>query len=268
MDEIELGLHAEAQRKLIEKLKDVCLEMYTQIICTTHSKEIFDCLPNDARFYVESVKGKTKVTQGISSEFAFTKLSAITGLELDIYVEDEISKSILLTALPAGVRARTTFRVIGSATALARQLAALYVRGENKAVLAIFDGDQKAKENNNLNLARKMAEKVNSDFEEWFKNHTAYLPGETWPEAWLLQKATEALDSLAEFLGADAEQVAEYIEYGLQAGKHNEFHEVAKQLGLEQPQCLQIFTLAIANNFADEFSSIINRINAILDENS
>ena len=35
IDEIELGLHAEAQRKFIDKLKDVCLETHTQVICTT-----------------------------------------------------------------------------------------------------------------------------------------------------------------------------------------------------------------------------------------
>ena len=40
LDEIELGLHSEAQRKLIEQLKKSCLEKHTQIICTTHSKEI------------------------------------------------------------------------------------------------------------------------------------------------------------------------------------------------------------------------------------
>ena len=55
MDEIELGLHAEAQKKFIAKLKDACLENRTQVICTTHSREIFECLPNDARFFVESI---------------------------------------------------------------------------------------------------------------------------------------------------------------------------------------------------------------------
>jgi predicted ATPase len=264
LDEIELGLHAEAQRKFVDKLKDVCLEMHTQVICTTHSKEIFDCLPNDARFYVETIGGKTRVSQGISSEFAFTKLSAITGLEIDIYVEDDVAKAILLAALPASVRARATFTVIGSATALARQLAALYIRGEKKPVLAVFDGDQSVKENDNLDHARRMAEKVKPDFDEWFKAHAVYLPGDTWPEAWLLQKATEATNSLADLLGTEPNDLAEFIEYGLQAGKHNEFHEVAKHLGLEQPQCLQMFTVAIAQQCTAAFIPINKRVETIL----
>lgn len=267
MDEIELGLHAEAQRKFLDKLKDVCLEMHTQVICTTHSKEIFDCLPHDARYYLESVNGKTKVTPGIASEFAFAKLSSIAGLEIDIYVEDDVAKSILTAVLPASVRSRATFTVIGSATALARQLSALYVRGEKKPVLAVFDGDQRAKEQDNIAHARKMAENVRSDFDDWFKSHAVYLPGTTWPEAWLLQKATETLGPLADLLGTAVDDLSEYIEYGLQAGKHNEFHELEKHLGLERAQCLQTFTLAISQEFAHEFGMIEDRVKTILDGN-
>ncbi|MBK5204498.1 MAG: AAA family ATPase [Polaromonas sp.] len=267
MDEIELGLHAEAQKRFIDRLKDVCLETHTQVICTTHSKEIFDCLPNDARFYVESVNNKTRVTQGISSDFAFAKMSATTGTELDIYVEDEVAKSILMTSLPSSIRARSTFTVIGSATALARQLAALYVRGETRPALAIFDGDQRIKEADNLNHARKMAEKVKADFDAWFANHICYLPGDTWPEAWLLQKATTVLDPLSAVVGNTADELAEIIEYGLQAGKHCDFFEMSKHLGLDQHQCLQHFTTVVHQMFAADLLPVSTKIGDILAAN-
>lgn len=267
MDEVELGLHAEAQRKFMDKLKDVCLEMHTQIVCTTHSKEIFDCLPNDARFFVETSNGKTRVTPGISSEFAFTKMSSINGLELDIYLEDEVAKAILIASLPASIRSRVTFTVIGSATALARQLAALYVRGEKKPVLAIFDGDQRVKEADNLGHAVKMAEKPKPDFHVWFKNHLCYLPGDTWPEAWLLQKAHEVVDPLAVALGTDIDELNDILEYGLQAGKHNEFHEVAKHLGLEENSSLQHVTSIICQHLPGEFTEISKEIDSVLNNN-
>ena len=73
MDEVELGLHAEAQKKFIDRLKDACLATHTQVICTTHSKEIFDCLPYDARYLIECVNGKTKITDSISSDFPWRK---------------------------------------------------------------------------------------------------------------------------------------------------------------------------------------------------
>lgn len=268
MDEVELGLHADAQKRFIDRLKDVCLEMHTQVICTTHSKEIFDCLPNDARYYIESVNNKTRLTQGISSEFAFAKMSATTGTELDIYVEDDVAKSILMTSLPSSIRSRATFKVIGSATALARQLAALYVRGESRPVLAIFDGDQRSKETDNFEHAKKMAEKVSSDFPEWFADHICYLPGDTWPEAWLLQKANDVLPPLSAVLGNTPDELAEIIEYGLQAGKHNEFFEIARHLGLNQYQCLQHFTSVVQLTFAEELLPVSSKITEILAANS
>ncbi|WP_241150862.1 AAA family ATPase, partial [Pseudomonas viridiflava] len=75
LDEIELGLHSKAQRSFIEKLKTICLETGTQVICTTHSRDVFESLPDDARFFIESVAGKTKITPEIAPDFAFSKMS-------------------------------------------------------------------------------------------------------------------------------------------------------------------------------------------------
>lgn len=265
MDEVELGLHAEAQRKFIDRLKDVCLETHTQVICTTHSKEIFDCLPYDARFFVETIGGKTKLTPAISSDFAFSKMAALPGIELDILVEDEVAKTILLSSLPTVLRSRLTTRVIGSATAVARQLAAIYVKGEERPTLAIFDGDQLAKESDNLDHARKMCETLKADFSDWFTSHISYLPGDTWPEAWLVQRSTDCIDELSILTSTDVDVLKDIIEYGQQAGKHNEFFEISKNLGLERDMCLQLFTTTVCGTFASEFSDLITRITQILE---
>jgi hypothetical protein len=267
MDEVELGLHAEAQKKFMEKLKEVCLEMHTQVICTTHSKEIFDCLPNDARFYVESVGGKTRVTQGVSSDFAFAKMSAITGNELDIYVEDDVARSILLAALPSHLRTRISIKVIGSATAIARQLAALYVRKDKKPTLAVFDADQRGKEADNLAHAAKMAETPKPDFQQWIKERISYLPGDTWPEAWLIEKGEEAVDALAAAFGTDPSELMDILEYGRQAGKHDEFFEIAKNVGLDQTPCLQLFTTVVCQHCASDFLSLSKTIETTLSKN-
>lgn len=264
LDEIELGLHAEAQRRFIDRLKDVCLEMYVQVICTTHSKEIFDCLPNEARYFLESVNGKTRVSQGVSGEFAFSKLSAITGLEADVLIEDEVARIILLATLPANLRSRVTFTVIGSATALARQLSAIYVRGETRPVIALFDGDQIGKHKDNLEHAKKLAEKPKPDFDDWYTKRASYLPSNTWPELWLLQKGLEIIDPLAAVLGATTDDLADTIEYGMQAGKHNEFHEMAKQLGLDTQSCLQLFTTVVAQHFSHELAQVAKDIERAL----
>lgn len=266
LDEIELGLHAEAQRRFIERLKDVCYETHTQVICTTHSREIFDCLPYDARFFIEKVNGKSRITEGISSDFAFSKLAAIPGAEVELLVEDDVAKAILLTSLPAAIRSRVAIKVIGSASALARQLAAIHVRGEERPTFAIFDGDQRTKQGVNLEHAKSMCEKPKGDFAEWFASRIDYLPGETWPEAWLIQRATECIASLAQSVSCDPDTLKDVLEYGLQAGKHNEFYEIAKQLGVERDMCLQSVAMVVTGTFKQEFEPLISHLVKALDD--
>lgn len=267
MDEVELGLHAEAQKKFISKLKDVCLETHTQVICTTHSKEIFDCLPYDARYFVECVNGKTRITDSISSDFAFAKMAAIPGHELDILVEDEVAKTLLQSTLPAQVRSRVVITVIGSATALARQLAAIYVRGEERPTLAVFDGDQRTKENNNRTHAEKMAEVVSNDFSNWYNSRIAYLPGDTWPELWLVQKSANCLDSISKLTSSEPDVIAGVLEYGLQAGKHNEFYEISMNLGLDEKTCLQLFATSVCQEHSVDFEPIVSKVAGLLSQN-
>ncbi len=261
IDEIELGLHAEAQKKFIDRLKDVCLETHTQVICTTHSKEIFDCLPLDARFFIECINGKTKITESISSEFAFSKLSAVTGNELNIFVEDDVANSLLMASMPSQLRSRVSVKVIGSASSLSRQLAALYVRGEDKLTIAVFDGDQKEKQIDNLTHAQKMAENVEPGFATWFQSRTTFLPGDCWPEAWIIQKSKECIEDLSKLTTTDKDELADILECGLKAGKHNEFFEISKRLGLERQHCLQLFTISVCQKFSTEFDGIIKLIN-------
>jgi predicted ATPase len=256
IDEIELGLHAKAQKLFINKLKEVCKETGTQVICTTHSKEIFDCLPEDARFYIEKVGAQTRITQGISSEFAFSKMGGPAGNELEVFVEDEVAEAILLAFLPASQRVRIRITVVGSATAIARQLAAAYVRGDGPPVLAVLDGDQREKEKDNLAHAKNMAEDKTGEVAGWAKARTAYLPGETWPEAWLLQKCLSASSATADSLLVEEASIPALVEYGHQAGKHNEFFEIGKNVGLGKDECLRAIVRVICNQFPEEFEPL------------
>lgn len=257
LDEIELGLHSKAQKLFVRKLKEVCKETGTQVICTTHSKDIFECLPDDARFFVESIGGKTKITQGISPEFAFSKMGATNSQELDIYVEDEVAKALIEAILPANKRTRIRIKIIGSASAISRQLAALWIRGEDIPTIAIFDGDQRAKRSQNLKHAKDMAENTTKEFESWFDAHSTYLPGETWPEAWIIQKCKESLTKTCNALSFDDEgEASGFLEYALQAGKHNEFFELSNSVGLEKSDCLKLLTDVVSKEFPNDFTKV------------
>jgi predicted ATPase len=266
MDEVELGLHAEAQRRFIDRLKLVCLELHTQVICTTHSREIFDCLPYDARFYIENINGKTKITEGISSEFAFAKLAAIPGTEMEVLVEDEVARTILSACIPTAIRSRLAIHVIGSATALSRQLAALYVHKSKNTTLAVFDGDQKSQRKINFDHAKSMSENIKDDFPVWFESHINYLPGDSWPEAWLVQKSFDCLEPLAASLSSDPDSLKDILDYGQQAGKHNEFFEISKHLGMQREACIHTFAMVVGSYFSDEFKDLVAHIERKLSE--
>ncbi|RED01283.1 ATP-dependent endonuclease [Ectopseudomonas oleovorans] len=258
MDEIELGLHAKAQKRLMEKLKEVCKSSSTQIICTTHSKEVFESLPDDARFYVENIAGKTKITAGISSDFAFSKMGAKNQIELFVFVEDEVAKAVINSILPAAIRCRVQVSVIGSAAAIARQLAAHYARGDERSIVAIFDGDQKIRELENIKHAKSMAENNEPEFEEWLKSCISYLPGDTWPEAMIVQKCKQIPAEISKVLALEsADEADALLEAGLQAGKHKEFYEVGVGVGLDKVICMNKLVDVFASNFNAELEYLL-----------
>lgn len=260
MDEIELGLHVGAQRKFIDKLKDACLEMHSQVICTTHSKDIFDCLPLDARYFLECVNGKSKLISAIGSEFAFAKMGNKGVKELEILVEDDVAESLLLGALSAEIRTRIKIRIIGSASAIARQLAAIYIRDKSFLVLAVYDGDQKLNKSNNFNHAKAMAETSDSEFETWYNERHLFIPGDLWPESWIIEKCRTHTIELASVFGTDEDTLVDALECGNQAGKHAELKEIAQTFGMDRSECMGLVTNLIGRREVAEFQHIIDKI--------
>ena len=265
IDEIELGLHVDAQRKFIRKLKEICLKRKVQVICTTHSKEVFECLPPDGRKYLEKVKTSTLLTDGISPDFAMSKMGSSDTKELTILVEDGMAQDIISHSLPTELRQRVKIVAVGSSSALARQLAAAYARDEDRKILAIFDGDQRQQESVNFKHAKEMAELVESDFEKWLADRVTYLPGTEWPEAWLAENSKLAIEGLAERLSLEPDVLEGILDAGLQAGKHNEFYEIASSLALEKRQCIQHCVSALKSRRPELFEEVCSKVKARLD---
>lgn len=265
VDEIELGLHAEAQCKLINELKELCKKRKLQIICTTHSREVFSCLPNDARVFIESVNGKTVTSMGISPDFAFSKMNDRYLIELNVLVEDDVAKSLLLAVLPRRLRSRLSIEIIGSSAALSRQLASEFIRENKSNIFVVFDGDQRQLEKANVSHAFKMSETHSEvEFSKWANDHMTYLPGDTWPEKWIIQTALNKKNQLASLLGTTVDELADICQKGLQAGKHNEFFTIGSELGLTREDTLQRFCLHLSQSSSELFDDVINSISARL----
>lgn len=123
IDEIELGLHEHAQKRFIDVLKELCMELKCQIICITHSYQIFKTLSPEGRVFIQSISGKTHVNPGVSAEYACGKMGRDTPPELDIFVEDEVARTIVEASLDRDLRARCQILEIGSHSSIKRLMA-------------------------------------------------------------------------------------------------------------------------------------------------
>jgi ABC-type multidrug transport system ATPase subunit len=265
IDEIELGLHVGAQRRFVEQLKKICFETKTQVICTTHSKEILDCLPNEGRFFIEHGSRGSIVTCGISPEFAFSKLGAQGVKELDVFVEDDVAKNLLQAVLPSQIRTRISIKVIGSASAISRQLAALYMREPDEPAIAVFDGDQKSKEAQNVGVFLSNVETDRATAKAWCSKRVCYLPGDSWPERWMLERSKACQEAVAQSFSVEASLIENMLDTAIQAGKHNEFHEMGEQVSLDKSQCCQKLAGVLASAFPNEFLNLRTTIGSWLE---
>ncbi len=95
IDEVETSLHPSAQRRLIRDLAEMCRVLELQIILTTHSPDILEELPPEARAYILTSGNQKQVVFGVSPDFAMTKMDMEIHPECDLYVEDDRAKILL-----------------------------------------------------------------------------------------------------------------------------------------------------------------------------
>ena len=255
IDEIELGLHAEAQERLIKELKNICEKRHVQIICTTHSSTILECLPPKGRIFLDKIGDKIQVLPGISPAFAAGKLSGKRNAELDIYVEDEVAEDIVNSVLANNIKDRVNVSPIGSAAAIIRQLAARYKDQDVKEACAIFDGDQRTKEKSLVkSFLNNLESSGSTEEEDWVKERLTFLPGDTWPEKWILSNIDEAdIQAMAEDYRVSKAELKDFVKAALRSGKHNEFYTLANKLNSQVEIVRDFFSKrAIRNSPTDE----------------
>ena len=270
IDEIELGLHEKAQRCLIHELDKLCNELHCQVICSTHSHRILESIPPEGRFFIETRGGETVITPGVSPDYACGKLGGQNTSELDIFVEDRAAKAILEASLPLAIRERIQVHYIGSSGAVLRQLAARYLERRDSC-LAILDGDKRRKQEGQVNRTRNNVDtnyrESEEEINEWIGSRLNYLPGEVWPEKWLIESAQDVEDK-NELLHAwsldSATRLDSAFENALLAGDHREFYTLHEEM--QQPERQLICDLARFVNKAqpENMESLVSKIEECL----
>lgn len=277
IDEIELGLHERAQQRLIEVLKELCLERKCQVICTTHAYEILAALPPEGRVFIETVGENTRVFPGISADYACGRMGRSDPRKLDILVEDEVAEAIVQASLSLAQRERVRILPIGSHGSLQRVMAARYLEGREQC-LCLPDGDRRSTADSFCSGVAKLCDGGHSaaaeqaKIRDWARDHLEFLPGEHWPEKWLFEQAIAQCE-LAEVLGdvtpagrwgvASEAELKGLLQASLGEGKHKEFPALARALNLPAEQVRADMIAALRASFPAPFVQIAARVEAL-----
>ena len=270
VDEIELGLHAQAQARLIEELKLLCLQKKCQIICSTHSKSILERLPPEARIFLKRSDDKTDIIPNVSPEFAFGKLSGFNTGELDVFVEDDVGQAFLDNVFPQSIRERIHIFPIGSDQAVLKHISSHY-REHRYNFAAFLDGDKQTQKQQAINAVKDhLEDRLDhgiEEFKEFIGERLLYLPGRQWPEKELIEETLRNnLDALVDIWESPKEDIIAFLEQALTAGKHNEFYNLSNSLCLPLSQVRADIIKNYKRYHNDIIASFIDKITAILEK--
>ncbi|MEJ6789525.1 AAA family ATPase [Brevundimonas sp. BR2-1] len=243
IEEIELGLHAEAQIRLIEILLGFCADRRLQIICTTHSETIIDAVPRRARILLRRNGQEHEALDNVSTRFAIHEMAGRAQPELLVYTEDTFASVIVEEAIAGPHRTRVSIRDVGSNATLARQsIAHLRMNPQIKA-LSVFDGDCTEAQVNGWLRDERAERELHPD---WL-----ILPGDGHPpEAWLVGELTgEYRDALCRELACTAAIADGHIQaMSVQLNHHDSGFELAQRTGQSPETARRMIVRAVARS--------------------
>jgi hypothetical protein len=243
VEEIEAGLHPQAQVRLAEVMIAVCLRKQIQVICSTHSSVFLDALPRQGRILIRRNPQGHEVYESPSTRFALSEMTGTIEPELQIHCEDRTAAILVEEALPLAVRKRVVIRVIGSDVTVIRQGVAHLRSGSPLKQLCILDGDC---------TEQQADEWINSEAGDNAAVRPNYLrlPGAgSAPEQWAVAQFDHEpyRNALAEELGcspADAQGHAEAMHVDID--HHDIAHTLHQRTNLERADCLRRIMRSVA----------------------
>ncbi len=242
VEEVELGLHCEAQERLVEVLIQACWQKKLQVVCTSHSEVIIDAVPRQARVLLRKAGDGHEALTNVSTRFAVHDMAGRAQPELLVYTEDTLAGMIVEECLTSGQRARLSIRDVGSNVTLARQSVAHLRMQPALKSLSAFDGDcTEAQITGWLN-----DEAAERDLHpDW-----VILPGDGLPpERWLVTElAGQAYrNALAQELNCDAPAATAHVEaLQVQLDHHDCGHVLSERTGLPHEAAQRLIVRSVA----------------------
>ncbi|MCO5173095.1 MAG: ATP-binding protein [Trueperaceae bacterium] len=212
IEEVELGIHPSALRRLAQHMVEISIDKGLQIVTTSHSEHYIDALPRVSRILLQRGGGRVYVIPKPTSRMAVSALTNSNQQELAIYVEDRVARQLVANALESDLRVRVGIEPIGSKDSFRTVGKFLHQSSPRARCLYLFDGDVRDSEIRDFYRALSEEEclglPAQGDFGVAPLSHESYhwvgrLPGVEAPEAWLLATVAGSqvgLDCLAEQL--------------------------------------------------------------------
>lgn len=261
IEEIELGLHTQAQHRLAKVLVDVCVKRKLQIICSTHSNEFLDVVPREARVLLHKSGDEHEAIKSPTTRYAKSVMSGVVQPELMIYCEDENARILIEESLEHEVRVRTSIRAVGNADAVIRQCVSHIRSGNRLKAICILDGDVSESKATGK-ISREIGTEDLESPECWF------LPGGTGPEKWALGQL-EIDDYAAEFainFGCSLTEARSMIETAQsQLDPHNLGRCLSDRTALGESECVRRVMRSVAR-IHPEAMDMRDRIANLLDQ--
>lgn len=201
IDEVDTGLHPYTQQQVMLELQRVALRQQLQIIVASHSPVVLDCVPPEARVFLDRDDRTAEVQLMPAYRDIFQKsLYGQSRDRLSILCEDQVAEGVILGVLDV-LNGRLGLRhedfVIGRNTGQAEFPAHIRMLGRFGKLgdfLLVLDGD-----------ARHMEMPVKRAADEYGSRvQPLFLPGNSPPEAWIWQTLRRRRIVYAPTLGLSA----------------------------------------------------------------
>lgn len=239
IDEIDLLLHSEALKRLIEIISKMADEKHLQVVFTTHSLVMADLRDCVSIKYLDRVSNQIKVYNGLTT-LAWKDMAGVVTKPIRIFVEDDFAKAIVRSEVrDLQMLHKVHISTFGTATNAFILAASMVIQGENiDNTLIIIDGDRYRLEEER----KKMIEKYYSGSEEYADNNRQI-----------------ALSIIDQFLLPENKQPEEYLHDMLvRSNKENEIVSYAKRINAVNDKHEWIDR--IARDIDDSSESIMNEI--------
>lgn len=262
VEEIETGLHASAQRRLAQKILEVCLDRLVQVICSTHSSDFLAAVPSEARVLLCRTQDGLEVRHEVTVEEATSDLVESPVTELVVCVEDRVARSLALELLPSQLRTRVRVIRCGSWEDVLRQMASYCRDAALGNVVGILDGDRRnERAEHERSFATFVGGQISTEQQTWLNDRIRFLPDSVPPEQWFWQVGQQSQDyrrELSQQLNSDQNAVDGFFKGAAPADFHNVPFELSRRLGIEEERAITGLCAAAVRNQAAALQDVLD----------